>query len=364
MNDEHAFMQAMQQHPEDNALRLVFGDWLEERGDLRGVGSSGGHAMYRVSVVYLVGVLLFSSFVCSPGCVNEEPGTDKKLADASPDIERLIRQLGSAEFQERERAATELIAVGSPALGQLRKAMKSADLEVALRAESCVVVIEANVIIATQLAILKDLQADQAKRYDAASILGHLRSRATEAVPALLEVLQTEPAAELRTVAARSLGQIGDGDNPKVMPALLKALKHDPDDGVRLTAAGALGHIRKDPATCVPALVEALKKHKDLITKSNYSPRGIILGSLADFGPDAKPAVPLLIELLQDNRANTDHALYVRKVIIQTLCSIGPGAKEAVPILQDLLQKDRLNDPEIVKALNAIQPDSQHKRRP
>jgi uncharacterized protein (TIGR02996 family) len=36
MNDEHAFMQAMQQHPEDNALRLVFADWLEERGDQRG----------------------------------------------------------------------------------------------------------------------------------------------------------------------------------------------------------------------------------------------------------------------------------------------------------------------------------------
>jgi formylglycine-generating enzyme len=36
MNDEHSFIEAMQQHPEDNALRLVFADWLEERGDLRG----------------------------------------------------------------------------------------------------------------------------------------------------------------------------------------------------------------------------------------------------------------------------------------------------------------------------------------
>jgi sulfatase modifying factor 1 len=36
MNDESAFLQAMQEHPEDTALRLVFADWLEERGDPRG----------------------------------------------------------------------------------------------------------------------------------------------------------------------------------------------------------------------------------------------------------------------------------------------------------------------------------------
>jgi len=36
MNDESAFLEALQQHPEDNALRLVFADWLDERGDMRG----------------------------------------------------------------------------------------------------------------------------------------------------------------------------------------------------------------------------------------------------------------------------------------------------------------------------------------
>jgi formylglycine-generating enzyme len=36
MNDETAFLQAMQEHPDDTALRLVFADWLEERGDSRG----------------------------------------------------------------------------------------------------------------------------------------------------------------------------------------------------------------------------------------------------------------------------------------------------------------------------------------
>src|SRR5271163_1929332 len=36
MNDESAFTQAMQENPEDTALRLVFADWLDERGDARG----------------------------------------------------------------------------------------------------------------------------------------------------------------------------------------------------------------------------------------------------------------------------------------------------------------------------------------
>jgi sulfatase modifying factor 1 len=36
MQDEAAFLQAMQENPEDTALRLVFADWLEERGDPRG----------------------------------------------------------------------------------------------------------------------------------------------------------------------------------------------------------------------------------------------------------------------------------------------------------------------------------------
>jgi uncharacterized protein (TIGR02996 family) len=35
MHEEEAFFQAIQEHPEDTALRLVFADWLEERGDPR-----------------------------------------------------------------------------------------------------------------------------------------------------------------------------------------------------------------------------------------------------------------------------------------------------------------------------------------
>lgn len=36
MHDEATFLQAMQERPDDTALRLVFADWLDERGDPRG----------------------------------------------------------------------------------------------------------------------------------------------------------------------------------------------------------------------------------------------------------------------------------------------------------------------------------------
>jgi uncharacterized protein (TIGR02996 family) len=36
MNDEAAFLAAIHTAPEDDNLRLVYADWLEERGDLRG----------------------------------------------------------------------------------------------------------------------------------------------------------------------------------------------------------------------------------------------------------------------------------------------------------------------------------------
>jgi uncharacterized protein (TIGR02996 family) len=35
MNQEDAFIEAILQNPDDNAARLVYADWLEERGDLR-----------------------------------------------------------------------------------------------------------------------------------------------------------------------------------------------------------------------------------------------------------------------------------------------------------------------------------------
>lgn len=69
--------------------------------------------------------------------VSSEPATD-------PDeIDRLIRQLGSDRFTERQKASKALEAVGEPALEALRKAAKDSDAEVRRRANELVHTIEA-----------------------------------------------------------------------------------------------------------------------------------------------------------------------------------------------------------------------------
>ena len=48
-------------------------------------------------------------------------------------VDDLIRQLGSDEFDAREKASDELLRIGAPALPALRKAAESGDAEVRYR---------------------------------------------------------------------------------------------------------------------------------------------------------------------------------------------------------------------------------------
>jgi hypothetical protein len=62
-------------------------------------------------------------------------------ADAAK-IAKLIEQLGSGNFDQREKATKELGAIGTPALEALRKAAKSEDAEIKLRSADLVKIIE------------------------------------------------------------------------------------------------------------------------------------------------------------------------------------------------------------------------------
>jgi hypothetical protein len=66
-----------------------------------------------------------------------EPTAEQKTA-----IEKLVKDLGSADFKVREEASAGLIKQGTVALGALGEASKSADPEVATRAAAAVVAIE------------------------------------------------------------------------------------------------------------------------------------------------------------------------------------------------------------------------------
>jgi HEAT repeat protein len=62
----------------------------------------------------------------------------RTLSDSERDkIGALIRRLGDNAFEVREKASTDLLAIGSAAVSQLRQALKSGDVEIAKRAEEC-----------------------------------------------------------------------------------------------------------------------------------------------------------------------------------------------------------------------------------
>jgi hypothetical protein len=70
------------------------------------------------------------------------PSTLASEAPNKEKIDKLIEQLGSASFAEREKASKELAAIGAPALEALRKAAKSDDAEIRKRAEEILPKIE------------------------------------------------------------------------------------------------------------------------------------------------------------------------------------------------------------------------------
>jgi hypothetical protein len=67
-----------------------------------------------------------------------EEGKKAAPEKSTSEIDRLLRQLGSDEFGEREAASKTLEAIGEPARAALRKAASGNDAEVKRRAEKLI----------------------------------------------------------------------------------------------------------------------------------------------------------------------------------------------------------------------------------
>jgi HEAT repeat protein len=194
------------------------------------------------------------------------------------------------------------------------------------------------------LAILKDKKERDDVRWAMAIDLGKLGQCEEQAVPTLLQLLESA-CPLLRSGAANALGRLGSKDD-KVVPALLNALK-DPDIGVRGNAAQSLGHLRKDADKCVPALTGFLREVKAY--RGNTDPRYSIMWALGRFGPDSRPAVSVLVEIAEDKRVSKTF----RSEAITTLGEIGPAAQAAIPALRTL-SKDFFFNEDATLALSKI----------
>ena len=86
--------------------------------------------------------LLALGFGLAASSAAPAPTADKAEKPDAARIGRLVTQLGSDDFDDREKASAELGVIGEPALDALREAVKSTDEEVHKRAETLVSAIE------------------------------------------------------------------------------------------------------------------------------------------------------------------------------------------------------------------------------
>ncbi|MEK7269828.1 MAG: HEAT repeat domain-containing protein [Planctomycetota bacterium] len=171
--------------------------------------------------------------------------------------------------------------------------------------------------------------ADQWVRTWAAFGLGQIGPDARDGVPGIAALLK-DPDAYTRKTAVLALGWIGP-DAKDGAPALAEALK-DADWEVRECAAESLERLRAEAKPALAALVAAT----DDPEKPVRSKAGVALSVLAQcIGPEAAPAVPTLVKILQASDWG-----YLRAQDAAGLGAIGPAAKAAVPILQQMALSD------------------------
>jgi HEAT repeat protein len=208
--------------------------------------------------------------------------------------------------------------------------------------------------IAGQLAALTDEEAGLRQRGALALTESHEEGKM--AIPALIALLNDKDA-QVRVAALLALEKIGAGTKAKDAVSATAKLLKDSEANVRVAAVLLLAKIGKEPDAFLPQLIESLKDEnsdvrantlvvlgmqgrnakdavgqlrRSLVLKEEGKDRALVLWSIGKIGPDAKAAVPDLIQMLKEQDENR------RVPILDALAGIG---KPAVSPLVDALKE-------------------------
>jgi HEAT repeat protein len=239
---------------------------------------------------------------------------------SAADAKQLAAALSAGTPAERHAAADGLADLGyaaQEAVPQLIAALGSNDPELRWRAARALGVIGD----AKAAPALRKQTADSETLVRAQAIfaLGRLRASDEESLKAIVERLSDQDA-QVRRASIRALRMI-EAPRQTVIPLIVKLL-NDSDPTI---AMRALSSIAEGGVEVVPALTAALKER---------DARYWACVALGEIGPQAKAAVPGLIEVLSDDRPE------VRLQATIALGEIGPDAKPAAGALVKLV-----NDP-------------------
>ncbi len=187
-------------------------------------------------------------------------------------------------------------------------------------------------------------------RRSAIQALGELGASAEPAVPALIQALGDEQSL-IRTDAAHALGQIGP-EAQEAVPDLLHAL-NDPSGLVRFNAAVALGTIGPTANDAVFALTAALSDREEPVRLAAVRTLETIATPLAqeaarryqqeaerDTLPENPPADLLPKGLAGWIRDLKHQDWRVRSRALDALLKMGAEAREAIPVLVEALENE------------------------
>lgn len=200
---------------------------------------------------------------------------------------------------------------------------------------------------------LKSPDADM--RRAAAKALAESGADAKPAVAALADALKDKDT-YVRRFAAQALGEVGP-DARSAVPALAGALKDDKKQ-VGEAAAEALGKLG-GPGAVTP-LMDAFKdKSRDIAVRRKA------VEAVGKLGDDAKPAVQVLADSLKEPGMGKGKAKgkameadrELRNEVVMALANLGPAAKDALPVLKglDQRQRDRTFRKLVVEAIKKIE---------
>jgi len=256
---------------------------------------------------------------------------EKMMSDAE-----VLKALESADTTRRFQALGRLFFMGKPevvkvAIPSLIKLLEDPNTDVRASAVSILGLypVEAKQALPELLKLMTDTKQRGDTRFVALGIVKNMRTEAKLVVPSLIEMLSLRNRNPRIVILPMGIGKLGSDD-------------------LRIMAADTLTDYGPEAKAAVPALIQIVKR-----TEETSEMQIAAIRALGEIGPSAKEAVPVLSESLQANSSG------VRWHAAEALKRLGPEARNAVSaLIASMKDKDREVRREAIRALGAIGPDA------
>jgi HEAT repeat protein len=200
-------------------------------------------------------------------------------------------------------------------------------------------------VIATLIKLLDDKDVPKTKGHSsvaerAASSLWGIGPNYRRAYPALIAKMKKGPD-RLRVAAGMTLASVARRDRAFLavfLPILLETLKESKEADLRAEAAGFLGQVGPQAKSAVPALLQALRARPVPDPKKQERLLVCIIYALGEIGPASKASVPDLVKIVGDEKRSRN----LRHLSMQALEQMGPAAKAAIPALTKLRDRPQI----------------------